>query len=150
MEFVQATKEDVLSIYPQLSQRDSVALSYGKAVFAEDLIPLDGCAIAMHEGGRCIGAYGVIEMWPGVARAWSLFSEVLIEEHPRLLGLHAHKDLRKADGLGLRRIEATTDVNSEESWKFLEWLGFEREALMRKYGPSGEDMYLYARVRDEL
>jgi len=146
IDFVQATKEDVLSIHPQLSQNDSLA--YGRSVFEQGAVPLDGLAIAIRDGDRCIGAYGAIEMWPGVARVWALFSQELIREHPYVLGIHIRRDLGGAAGSQFHRIEATCDAGHRMGSKFLEWLGFTREALMRRYTPTGADMYLYARVCD--
>ncbi|MDR1983136.1 MAG: hypothetical protein LBQ08_05080 [Holosporaceae bacterium] len=39
---------------------------------------------------------------------------------------------------------AQDDINK----RFLEFLGFKQECLMQKYGPNGEDAYLYARIRE--
>jgi len=150
LEFVQATKEDVLGIEPQPAQGDAVALEFGREAFERDLIPLDGLAVAVHEDGECIGAYGLIEMWPGMARVWALFSESLISQHPVMLALHAKRDIRRAAKLGFHRIEATTGADHTAGTDFLKWLGFEREGLMRRYTPAGDDTYLYARVSDEL
>ena len=76
LEFVQATNEDVLSVSPQSAQDDSAALDYGRSVFDSGQIPLDGRAIAIRERGHCIGAYGLIDMRPGVARVWAIFSSI--------------------------------------------------------------------------
>jgi len=150
LEFVQATKEDVLSIEPQPPQGDTLMLEFGREVFERDLVPLPDRAIAIRDCGRCIGAYGLLEMWPGSARVWALFSEALIAQHPVLLGLHVKRDLERTWQDGFHRIEATCDVDYEAGVRFLERLGFEREGLMRRYSPGGQDNYLYARVRDEL
>ncbi len=146
IEFTQATNEAILSILPQEQQCDS--LYYGKEVFEQGLVPLDGLSVAVHEQGQCIGAYGVIEMWPKVARVWALFSEELIVTHPAVLGRHICCDLERAIQLGFHRIEATTGVCHEAGMKFLDWLGFTQECRMRRYTPDGLDTYLYAKVRD--
>ena len=149
LQFVQATKEDILSIDPQLPQCASDTLNYGREAFERDLIPLEDRAIAIREDGHCVGAYGLIEMWPGVARIWALFSQSLLKEHAALLALHAKRDLKHGEQFGFHRLEATTGVDHATGIAFLEWLGFQQEGLMRRYTPSGEDTYLYARVRDE-
>ncbi len=148
IEFVQATKEDVLSIFPQLAQSNAKLVSYTKDAFARDEIPLEGRAIAVHDGDQCIGAYGVVEMWPGVARVWALFSDDLIADHPVLLSLHAKRDLQKADQFGFHRIEATAETDHESAADFLLWLGFNLECCMRRYTANGKDTYLYARVKN--
>lgn len=150
IEFVQATKADVLSVYPQSPQCAAAALSYGRDVFERDLIPLEDRAIAIRDGGRSVGVYGLVEMWPGVARVWALFSEALLKDHPRLLSLHVKRDFERAFQLGFHRIEATAGADHRAGCEFLSWLGFAREGLMRRYSLTGEDMVLYARVCDEL
>jgi len=150
LEFVQATRDDVLSIYPQLPQGDPVELSCGRESFEKDLVPLDGTAVAIREGGRCIGAYGIVGMWPGVARVWALFSEGLLKDHPILLGVHIRRDLKRAEQFGFHRIEATASVAHISGAVFLAWLGFHQEGLMRRYTPSGTSMYLYAKVCDVI
>jgi hypothetical protein len=146
IEFVQATKDDVLNVCPQTMQGQAMTLAYGREAFEKDLIPLEGMAVAVHDSDKCIGVYGVVQLWPGVARVWSLFSEDVILEHPTLLGLHIRRDLRKAEQLGFHRIEATTNVEHLIAIEFIQWLGFESEGLMRKYTPTGDDMYLFAKV----
>lgn len=42
------------------------------------------------------------------------------------------------------RIQAVVDKNTPESIRFVEHLGFEREGELRRYGPHGEDMIMYA------
>ena len=144
IEFVQATKDDVLSIYPQTAQWDSY--EFGRSVFEKDLVPLADRAIAIREDGWCIGAYGLIVLWPGVARAWGMFSTQLLKNHGSVLALHIVKDLRRAEKVGVRRIEATTATNHMEARAFLRWLGFQAEGLMRAYSPDGADAYLFAKV----
>jgi hypothetical protein len=41
-------------------------------------------------------------------------------------------------------------VNSKYAWaeKWATFLGFQKESTLRKYGPDGEDFYMYARVRE--
>lgn len=146
--FRQATKEDVLSIYPQLLQSGAKMISHGKEAFVRDLVPLENCSIAVHDGDRCIGAYGIIEMWSGVARVWALFSEDLIANYPTLLSLHVIRDLERADQSKFHRIEATAAVDHEAAAVFLSWLGFVQECRMRRYTVDGKDTYLYARVKN--
>ena len=53
--------------------------------------------------------------------------------------LNAGTDLYK-----LQRVQATVLKENKKAIKWIEFLGFEREGLMRKY--VGGDHYLYARV----
>lgn len=47
---------------------------------------------------------------------------------------------------GFRRLQALADVDNQVAWRFLEALGFEREGILRSYGPKGEDRFMYGRV----
>lgn len=47
---------------------------------------------------------------------------------------------------GVFRIQALANVESKRAWKFLERIGFQREGLLRGYGPNGEDRYIYSRL----
>jgi len=42
------------------------------------------------------------------------------------------------------RVQATADLSVPETVRFLEHLGFEREGVLRAYGPQGQDMAMYA------
>ncbi len=144
--FVQATNEDILRIFPQSAQHDS--LCYGREVFEQNLMPLEGRAMAVHDQGRCVGAYGLLELWPNVARVWALLSEDLILQHPAVLGLHMKRNLDEMMAHGFHRVEATVGVSHTAGQKFLQWLEFKREGLMQRYTSTGLDMYLYAKVSD--
>lgn len=49
--------------------------------------------------------------------------------------------------LGLRRTQCTVRAGFPFLIKFIELLGFEREGLLRKFGPEGDDYFIYARVK---
>lgn len=51
--------------------------------------------------------------------------------------------------LGLKRIIATCDSGNIGSWRVMEKLGMEREAVYRKTRPNGHDEYAYAILREE-
>ncbi len=46
-----------------------------------------------------------------------------------------------------QRVEAYVDPEFPQAIKWAEMLGFEREGLMKRFTPSGQDQYLYARTR---
>jgi len=146
IEFVQATEEQILSIDPQSSQSEIGGLELGREAIRAGLIPLEGRAIAIVDFDTCLGAYGYIEMWPGVARIWALFSETLLTHY--WVSLSKNVRILVLEDSTYHRIEATCHHNDKSGAVFLEWLGFQQEGLMRKYGPTGENFYLYARVRD--
>lgn len=48
--------------------------------------------------------------------------------------------------LGLSRVQATIRADFKGAEKWIKILGFEKEGLMRKFGPEGEDHFLFAKV----
>ena len=80
----------------------------------------------------------------GVGTVWVLTTP-LVEKYPLWFSkavrnmLNAGTDLYK-----LERVQATVLKENKKAVKWIEFLGFEREGLMRKY--VGGDHYLYARV----
>lgn len=78
--------------------------------------------------------------------AWSLLSP-LVFKYPKTF----HKFLRDFidthfRDLGLVRMQTTVDVDNERAQRQNEKLGFEKEALLKKFGPNEEDQYLYVRM----
>jgi RimJ/RimL family protein N-acetyltransferase len=50
-----------------------------------------------------------------------------------------------ADKFNMQRIQATADCEIPRDKRFLEVVGFEVEARMKRYGPNGNDFYLMTR-----
>ena len=86
---------------------------------------------------------GIVESL-GVGTVWVLTTP-LVEKYPLWFSkavrnmLNAGTDLYK-----LQRIQATVLKENTKAIKWIEFLGFEREGLMRKY--VGGDHYLYSRI----
>ena len=86
---------------------------------------------------------GIVESL-GVGTVW-VITTPLVEKYPLWFTkavrnmLNAGKDLYK-----LQRIQATVLKENKKAIKWIEFLGFEREGLMRKY--VGGDHYLYSRI----
>jgi len=57
------------------------------------------------------------------------------------------KDFAKiAKKHNLKRVQTAVRKDFIEGQKFAEWLGLEKEGLMRKWGFDGSDQYMYARL----
>lgn len=91
---------------------------------------------------RVIGIAGLLPQWDNRALAWALIAESA--------GFHfasIHKSVHRfLAASGVRRIEATVDVDFKQGRRWVEMLGFDIEGYMRAYRPDGADMLLYARV----
>jgi len=92
------------------------------------ILCLCGCIITWH---------GVGEIWLKLVRKDHLKS--LIKELRRLLQLGAKK-------FQLRRLHAYVDTDFDKGRRFIEFLGFEKEGLLRKYSYYGKDQFIYSRL----
>ena len=105
-----------------------------------------GRSFSLLTNGTLIASGGLFKIWDGMAEAWFIPSE-LIKPHRRQVvkQLRDHIDQLSVEN-DYRRLQATSRSDFSAGQRFLEFLGFEREGLLRKYGPDGADHYLYARV----
>lgn len=94
---------------------------------------------------RCLGAAGIVPMFPHRAVAWALIS--------RNVGLYMLPITRKARRVieldPTPRIEMTVDVSFRAGHKWAELVGMKLETPepLRKFGATGADEMMYARVR---
>lgn len=95
--------------------------------------------------GEIAGCAGlVLSSYAPVARAWVAIGPVG-REHRTFIARGVLRGLRTfIDQYKLVRVEADTIVNDTNARRWLEWMGFEDEGVMRKKGPNGEDMIRYA------
>lgn len=89
---------------------------------------------------------GHVVISPGVAECWSLIGEEMKEDSFFLTRFVS----RYVDSLMAlykwRRFQCVVDSNYPDHERFVQLLGFQKEGLMRKLGPMGQDMWLYSRV----
>lgn len=101
------------------------------------------CFIMMFDG-RVLGAVGWFEFWPGVCELFVLPSIYLpkagivfakaMKKH-----LHSFEKIKR-----FRRIQVTA-VKDMVHIRWLTWLGFVTEGVLKNYGPNGEDFMMWAR-----
>lgn len=93
--------------------------------------------------GEIVGCAGLAEIWPGRAIGWAFLSDETAR-HMIAITRKTRAVLRHAP---YRRIEASADVGFPPARRWAEMLGMACEALMRKWTPDGDDVFLYALVR---
>lgn len=123
----------------QASQRYMVShlcVEYLKALQAV------GPALSAAVDGQIIACSGIAFQGFGMGVLWAFVSQSAGKHLVRLDRI-TRRILTLAD---LRRIEATTEASFPQGCRWLELLGFEREGLMRAYGPDGADHYRFARI----
>ena len=96
--------------------------------------------------GKFVARAGLIPLWAGVAQAWMTVSDTVIL-HKIPLARKLRRQL--SDQMWLRSIyRAQADIHAkhERAIRLVEWLGFENEGLMRRFGAEGDDYFRYAKV----
>ena len=92
----------------------------------------------------CAG--GVVMLREGVGEAWALTTP-LVSEYRISIARCAIKYLGgMIERLNLHRVQASIQETHKDSIKFMEYMGFEFEGTLRKYGTNQENYVLYARV----
>ena len=98
----------------------------------------------MNNGIFAIG--GVYQLWQGVAEAFFIMSAKAYDKpftaakYSRAMLDHIQEENQ------FNRLQASVNCNDEEAVRFINWLGFENEGIMKKYGLDGSDYYRYART----
>lgn len=95
--------------------------------------------------GHLIGSGGVVPMWDGVAEAWFVGSWRLSKNRFAAVRTLQKTMLELMDANAINRLQAHVRADTPEAVRFIEFLGFEREGLLREYGPDRTDHYVYAR-----
>jgi len=93
-----------------------------------------------------IFAAGMKMIWGQVAEGWVIATS---EMWKHLLGVAKaiKKDFaRVAKENNITRVQSAIRKDFSEGQRFAEWLGLEKEGLMRKWGFDGSDQYMYARL----
>lgn len=99
----------------------------------------------MHDGRiLCCAGYSIIH--PGVAEGW-IIPSIYVGNTPKTFCriIKSYIDQAMEDE-GLHRFQ-TTSYHDDFHKRWMEWLGFEREAIMKKFTHQKKDHCLYARVR---
>lgn len=105
-----------------------------------------GLACTALLNGSVACCFGVYQFWPGAAEAWMLTSN-LVETHAVALTRGARRYFNQvATELQLKRLQITVNSRNIVAIRWAEALKFEREALLRQYGPGGVDYFMYARI----
>ena len=95
-----------------------------------------------------IAVGGVHMMWFGVGEGWLLVSPEAMKR-PIALARYTKRLLHDImSETQVRRVQASVHVDDNRAYLFAEWLGFENEGIMRKFGVEGDDYTRLARVKE--
>ena len=107
-----------------------------------------GPAWAVWDGPRVLATGGLRIIWQGRALAWALIADDAPTKAWPAMVLHARRMLRQAKWMGIHRIEAIVPHPWAPGERLVHLLGFQLEAIMRRYGPDGADYATWSRVEE--
>ncbi len=93
-----------------------------------------------------IFAAGMKIIWGQVAEGWVIATSDMWN-YPLSVAKAIKKDFaRVAKEHDIERVQTAIRKDFKEGQRFAEWLGLEKEGLMKKFGFDGTDQYMYARI----
>lgn len=103
-------------------------------------------AFSLMHNNEIVAIGGICEIWPGVGDSFSIMSESAMR-YPKSLFAAFAANLKVGLKIGgFRRVQASVLVGFDAGVRFIEKLGYEREGIMKAWGPDGSDYFLYART----
>ena len=107
---------------------------------------VDGLSYSAMCDGKVYAMFGLYPLWKGVAEAWLLPSTKL--ENRKMV---FHKSCLRffpyaAQKLKLHRIQVYVRSSNVQAYKWIEMMYFNREGLLKRYGPDINDYYVYGRL----
>ncbi len=127
-----------------------------REVFAHDKTLIERCETQYNAHGsfsytlvknwKPIAIIGMDLKWPGVGEVWAVTSDDVVN-FPKFFHQHSDRMMNAyAKELKLWRLQATVRDGFEYGMNWMKGLKFEREALLKKFGPEGSDYVLFARM----
>ena len=124
----------------QATQR--MALSYVTPEYTMAIAEA-GPALTVLSGDKVLGCGGIALMPFGVGMLWAFVDG---GAGPHFVAIHRITS-RFIDAVKVRRLETAVQDGFQPGCRWVEMLGFQKEGLMRSYGPDGSDFLRYARIR---
>lgn len=134
------TPGHLLKLSPKKGDAETIAEMAGTAT---KLLTI-GAKTMLTPKGTVLGIMGAVPSIPGVCEVFIIASEGQ-KNFPISFARCVQKELCRLR-LKYRRIEART-ANDEFHKRWISWLGFEYEGIMRRYGLHGEDMILWSLIQ---
>jgi hypothetical protein len=105
-----------------------------------------GLSFTLLDNNVPICSGGIIPTWLGNAQGWVISSKRIFKNKIKAARLIKERtDLLCANNK-IWRLQTAVKANFNTGIRFAEFLGFNKEGLMRGYGPDKTDYYLMARI----
>ena len=107
-----------------------------------------GGGISVVQRGKVLGIFGSSTIWHGLDEAW-----FLVDEAVRRYGIAMTKVAKKWIALKfqkdkLNRLQITVRCDDVRAYKWAKCLGFQKDGVMRRFGPDGSDFFLMSITKD--
>ena len=90
---------------------------------------------------------GMRPMWRGVAEAWAVTDSEIDRAGYRIARAAKESISIEMFFNDITRLQCVVNVNNSQAMRFAEWLGFEREGDLVKFGPEGDDYVIRAIIQ---
>lgn len=125
--------------------KSSNRIMIGSILDALPVYTMPGRGHAIMEDGQVYAAWGLAPVWDGVAEGWMIPSKIIDSRKvsvSRAIRQQLERDIVR---LKLHRVQAAVRKDFTDAHRFIQFLGFESEGMMHKFGPDGSDYERYAR-----
>ena len=120
--------------------------SFGMAEDIAHGLVAPGLAFTGLIDGYVIASAGIKPLWPRVGEAWIVASDNMPKNKLSVIKLIKENFNVMIQDNNFVRVQASVRADWLEAKRFAEFLGFEHEGIMRKYGPDGQDYLRMARI----
>ena len=133
--------------YEYLAERAGAEAYMGPGVvkfFSEAYLNM-GMSYTISDNGNLLGCAGVVEMFKGVAEAWTMLSPE-VKQAPMFLHRRTKRILHNIiEFKKFHRVQAVVNLTDERALQWIYALGFEMESRMKGFNPDGSDsgMFVY-------
>ena len=107
---------------------------------------VQGMSWSVDDSGTIVASAGLIPLWRGVAEAWMIGGDEIGKHRVKVSRLIRTMLDDVMQLHGVYRVQANIHHRFERAIRLAEWLGFENEGLMPRFGVEGADYFRYAKV----
>lgn len=114
--------------------------------YAEQLQQPDWSYSVVHNNDLVL-CCGIVPMWRGVGEVWFIAGQMIHKHKIPFIRFAREKMEEVIEANDLWRVQGVCKVGWPAALRFAQFMGFEEEGVMRRYGPEGADYYRISWVR---
>jgi len=97
---------------------------------------------------KFVGAAGICQIWEGMGEAWLIASD-RVKQNGLVFARAVRRGLLSIiNTRNYHRVQTTVDNSFPEAIRFIEFLGFQKEGLMKAYSADKKDYWMYSKGAD--